>query len=38
LIYYDWLVDSATTSHITHQWDVFITYTCNERIHDRHRW
>jgi hypothetical protein len=27
LIYYDWLADSVTTSHITHQQDVFTTYT-----------
>ena len=27
LIYYDWLADSATTSHITHQREAFINYT-----------
>jgi hypothetical protein len=27
LIYYDWLVDMATTSHVTHQRDAFIDYT-----------
>jgi hypothetical protein len=27
LIYYDWLADSATTSHVTHQREAFITYT-----------
>jgi hypothetical protein len=27
LIYYDWLADSAATSHITHQRDVFTSYT-----------
>jgi len=26
LIYYDWLADSAATTHITHQRDAFITY------------
>jgi len=26
LIYYDWLADTAATSHITHQRDAFITY------------
>jgi len=26
LIYYDWLADSAATTHITHQCDAFITY------------
>jgi len=26
LIYYDWLADTATTSHITHRRDAFITY------------
>jgi len=26
LIYYDWLADSAATTHITHQHNVFITY------------
>ena len=28
LIYYDWLADSATTSHITNQHDTFINYEC----------
>jgi hypothetical protein len=27
LIFYDWLADSATTSHITHQWEAFTSYT-----------
>ena len=27
LIYYNWLVDSAMTSHISHQHDAFTTYT-----------
>jgi hypothetical protein len=27
LILYDWLVDSATTSHITHQHEAFTSYT-----------
>jgi GAG-pre-integrase domain/Zinc knuckle len=27
LIYYDWLADTATTSHVTHQRDAFIDYT-----------
>jgi len=27
LIYYDWLADSAMTSHITHQCNTFTTYT-----------
>jgi len=27
LIYYDWLADSAMTSHISHQCDAFTTYT-----------
>ena len=26
LIYYDWLADSATTSHVTNQCDAFINY------------
>ena len=26
LIYYEWLADSATTSHITNQQDAFISY------------
>ena len=26
LIYYDWLADSATTSHVTNQHDAFINY------------
>jgi hypothetical protein len=26
LIYYEWLADSATTSHITHQQEAFTTY------------
>jgi hypothetical protein len=26
IIYYDWLADSATTTHITNQRDVFINY------------
>ena len=26
LIYYDWLADSATTSHVTNQRDAFINY------------
>ena len=26
LIYYDWLADTAATSHITHRCDMFITY------------
>lgn len=27
LIWYDWLADSATTSHVTHQWEAFTLYT-----------
>jgi len=27
LIWYDWVADSATTSHITHQREAFINYT-----------
>ena len=27
LIYYDWLADTATTSHVTHQGHTFIDYT-----------
>jgi hypothetical protein len=27
LIYYDWLADSATTLHVTHQCEAFIDYT-----------
>jgi hypothetical protein len=27
LIYYDWLADSAMTSHVTYQRDIFCTYT-----------
>jgi hypothetical protein len=27
LIFYDWLADSATTLHITHQWEAFTSYT-----------
>ena len=27
LIYYDWLADTATTSHITHQREAFTDYT-----------
>ena len=27
LIYYDWLADSVTTSHVTHQHEAFINYT-----------
>ena len=27
LIYYDWLADTATTSHITHQREAFTNYT-----------
>jgi len=28
LIYYDWLADSAMTSHVTNQCDAFINYEC----------
>ena len=27
LIYYDWLADTATTSHVTHQREAFTEYT-----------
>ena len=27
LIYYDWLADMATTSHVTHQREAFTNYT-----------
>ena len=27
LIWYDWMADTATTSHITHQREAFIDYT-----------
>jgi hypothetical protein len=27
LIYYDWLADNATTSHMSHQREVFTLYT-----------
>ena len=27
LIYYDWLADTATTSHVMHQREAFIDYT-----------
>jgi len=27
LVLYDWLADSATTLHITHQWEAFTSYT-----------
>ena len=27
LIYYDWLADMATTSHVTHQREAFMDYT-----------
>ena len=27
MIYYDWLADTATTSHVTHQREAFIDYT-----------
>ena len=27
LIWYDWVADTATTSHITHQREAFIDYT-----------
>jgi hypothetical protein len=27
LIFYDWMADSATSSHVTHQHEAFTTYT-----------
>jgi hypothetical protein len=30
LIYYNWLADSATTLHVTHQREAFIAYTLME--------
>jgi len=33
LIWYDWVADTTTTSHITHQREAFITYTpCNNGL------
>ena len=30
--FYDWLADCATTSHVSNQLDVFITYQCEDNI------